>query len=297
MYTALSLAQRLVDWLNGDAYAPGHPITDESDRTDLQLGTLLDTVAALDETDAGHGSDLIGVYDEHAVFTGTTLTDVLYELYQAATSAGSDSFTDTGNFYATDTVGAAFVALGTALGGTNSTTRNYTGGTGTRLIDNDSFFTALDKLDQGFVNLASVANAKGAALVGINDAGNYITGATVEAALQEFGAERVGRCDQSSPGNGGAIPTGAGSGVVKVTSAGAETRTLANPQFIGQTLTIYFQTDGGDVVIAAASPINQAGNQHITLNDAGDSITLRGIHNGAGFVWRVVENDGCTLAA
>lgn len=188
MYTALSLAQRLVDWLNGDAYTPGHPITDESDRTDLQLGTLLDTVAALDETEAGHGSDLIGVYDEHGVFTGTTLSDVLYELYQAATSAGSDTFTDTGNFYAADTVGAAFVALGTALGGTNSTTRNYTGGTGTRLVDNDSYFTALDKLDQGFVDLAAVTNGKGAALVGVEDVAAFYAGATVEAVLANIAA-------------------------------------------------------------------------------------------------------------
>ena len=296
MYTALSLAQRLVDWLNGTSYSPGHPITDPDDREALQLGTLLDTVAALDGTDAGMGADLIGVPDASGYFTGTTLSDVLDELYVAATTAGSDTFTDTGNFYATDTVGAALVALGTALGGTNSTTRNFTNGTGTRLADNDSFFTALDKLDQGFVALAATTPGNGAALIGINDAGNFITGTTVEAAFGELGAERPGRCDKSSPGNGGAIPTGSGSGVVKVTSGGAETRTLANPNFIGQTLTIFFQTDGGDVVITAASAINQAGNTQITLNDANDSITLRGIHDGAGFKWRVLVNDGCTLA-
>ena len=199
MYTALSLAQRLVDWLNGSSYSPGHPISDPEDREALQLGTLLDTVAALDDTTAGRGTDLIGVYDEHSVFTGTNLTDVLYELYQAATSAGSDSFTDTGNFYATDTVGAAFVALGTALGGTNSTTRNYTGGTGTRLIDNDSFFTALDKLDQGFVDLASVANAKGAALVGVEDAANFYAGATVETVLANIATALGGTNNATRP--------------------------------------------------------------------------------------------------
>jgi hypothetical protein len=148
VYTALSLAQRLVDWLNGSSYSPGHPISDPEDREALQLGTLLDTVAALDDTTAGRGTDLIGVYDEHSVFTGTNLTDVLYELYQAATSAGSDSFTDIGNFYATDTVGAALVALGTALGGTNSTTRNFT--MNAVVADNDSFYTAVEKLDTRF---------------------------------------------------------------------------------------------------------------------------------------------------
>ena len=186
MSVALTLTQRLVNWLNGTEYSPGHPISSEEYREELQLGAQLDKVASLDGTTAGVGSDLIGVYDSGAVFAGETLTEVLQELYVAATSASSDTFTDTGNFYALDQVGPAFVALGAALGGTNSTTRDYTGGAGTRLTDNDSFYTAVNKLDQGFVDLKAVTAAKGASLVGLQDAATFYAGTELEAALLEL---------------------------------------------------------------------------------------------------------------
>lgn len=95
--------------------------------------------------------------------------------------------------------------------------------------------------------------------------------------------------------NAAAIPVKFG-GNVHLTTAGAETRTLAVPGYVGQTLTLYFQTDGGDCVITVASAINQAGNTVVTMNDAGDSITLRGVFTGAAMVWRVLANDGCALS-
>lgn len=99
----------------------------------------------------------------------------------------------------------------------------------------------------------------------------------------------------TDPGNAGAIPVTA-SGSCPLVTAGAETRTLANPSAINQILTLYFKTDGGDCVVTAASAFNATGNNTITLNDAGDSITLRGIHNGTGLVWRVMANDGTSLS-
>ena len=99
----------------------------------------------------------------------------------------------------------------------------------------------------------------------------------------------------SDPGNAGAIPVTA-SGSVPIVTAGAETRTLAAPSAINQILTLYFQTDGGDCVVTVASAINATGNNTITLNDAGDSITLRGIHNGTTLCWRVMVNDGTSLS-
>lgn len=295
--SALSLRQRLVDWLNGTVYAPGHPITNQADRDALQLGTLLDTVAALDNTETGTGSDLIGVYDEHSVFTGTNLTDVLYELYQAATTANSDAFTDTNSFYATDTVGAALVALGVALGGTNSTTRAYTGGTGTRLTANDTFFTALNKLDQGFVDLIAVTTGKGAALVGIEDAGGYITGATVEAGLQELGKERLSNII-ADPGTGQAIPvTKSGYLSLTIGSAGAETNTLDIPTFIGQEMVIYAGAIGsGTRAITASQGINQANNTVMTFAQPRDFIKLVAIATGGNLRWQVESNDGVALS-
>lgn len=99
----------------------------------------------------------------------------------------------------------------------------------------------------------------------------------------------------TSSTNASAIPVRY-SGSVNVTTAGAETRTLAIPSYVGQMLSLFFQTDGGDCVVTAATAINAAGNTIITLNDANDSITLRAVHTGAALAWRVISNDGATLS-
>lgn len=95
--------------------------------------------------------------------------------------------------------------------------------------------------------------------------------------------------------NASAIPNNI-DGVVRITTAGAETRTLAAPVRVGQTLTLFFQTDGGDAVITVASAINVAGNTIITFDNANESITLRAVHNGTNLLWRVQENDGGALS-
>lgn len=98
----------------------------------------------------------------------------------------------------------------------------------------------------------------------------------------------------TDPGNGGAIPV-TSDGVCNITSAGAETRTLAVPTFVGQRLTICMDVDGGDAVITVASAFNQAGNTTITLNDAGDAVHLVGAHIAGARRWRLISNDGATL--
>ena len=99
----------------------------------------------------------------------------------------------------------------------------------------------------------------------------------------------------TDPGNAGAIPV-TKSGSVPIVTAGAETRTLAIPTAIGQTLSIIMKTDGGDCVVTVASAINQAGNTIITLGDAGDNIHLIGVHTGTALAWRVLSNDGAALS-
>jgi hypothetical protein len=101
----------------------------------------------------------------------------------------------------------------------------------------------------------------------------------------------------TDPGNGKTIDSPIkNGGVVSLVSAGAETRTLANPEREGLQLTLGFRTDGGDIVVTAASPINQTGNNTLTFADAGDEITLRAILLGSTPVWRVASNDGVALS-
>ena len=99
----------------------------------------------------------------------------------------------------------------------------------------------------------------------------------------------------ADPGASGAIPVTA-SGHVDLVTAGAETRTLAAPSFLGQQMLISLKTDGGDCVITCATTVNQAGNNTITLDDAGDAILLVAKANGSDKRWSVVSNDGCTLS-
>ena len=99
----------------------------------------------------------------------------------------------------------------------------------------------------------------------------------------------------ADPGNAGAIPV-TDTGHCEIVTAGAETRTLAAPTYLGQMLLLSMKTDGGDAVIAVATGINQTGNNRITMNDAADSILLVAVASGTNIRWRVACNDGCTLS-
>lgn len=99
----------------------------------------------------------------------------------------------------------------------------------------------------------------------------------------------------TDPGNGGAIPV-TKSGIVNLTTAGAETRTLANPPTYGMRMILGFASDGGDCVITAAAGVNQAGNTSLTFADTGDILVLESINTSGGTRWRVVANDGVALA-
>ncbi len=100
--------------------------------------------------------------------------------------AGDDAFDDTGNYFATDTIKAAFAALATQIGGATATTYNFTNGTGSKLADNDAVYAALNKLDQAFVALLSIANGAGASMVGVEDTATFFAGANLEVALAEL---------------------------------------------------------------------------------------------------------------
>jgi hypothetical protein len=98
----------------------------------------------------------------------------------------------------------------------------------------------------------------------------------------------------TDPGDAGAIPV-VQSGFCMLTSAGAETRTLAIPTWAGQMLDICCDTYVGDIAITVASAFDVAGNTVITLGNAGDSIKLVGATIGGTLAWRVLANNGCAL--
>lgn len=95
---------------------------------------------------------------------------------------------------------------------------------------------------------------------------------------------------------GTAIPV-THSGSFPITQNGAETNTLAIPTYLGQTLSIFVDTDtSGARVITSAQRINQAGNTIITLTEVGDFIKLEAITIAGALRWQVVSNDGAALS-
>ena len=100
----------------------------------------------------------------------------------------------------------------------------------------------------------------------------------------------------ADPGNAGAIPTTEGWGSCMLTTAGAETRTIAIPQREGQRITLALDTDGGDCVVTAAAAINPAGNTVMTFADAHDHIILGAITVGGALRWAVFSNVGVALS-
>lgn len=115
------------------------------------------------------------------------------------------------------------------------------------------------------------------------------SGVTIDSLLIQDGS--VQPADIADPGDAGAIPVVA-SGVCHLVTAGAETRTLADPTVTGLRLTLYFLTDGGNCVVTATSPLNGTGNNTITLADADESVDMVSVRDGASsYAWRVVGTD------
>lgn len=91
------------------------------------------------------------------------------------------------------------------------------------------------------------------------------------------------------PGASGAIPVGL-SGVCELVSAGAETRTLGAPSYLGQWLILSFKTDGGNCVVTCATTLNVNADTIITFDTAGEMIELRAIRSGSDLRWRAMSN-------
>lgn len=143
-------------------------------------------------------------------------------------------------------------------------------------------------------DLASTANAKGASLIGVEDAGGFFTATTVEASLVE--AIKYVPLTLADPGTGVAIPV-LRSASVAIVTAGAETNTLAIPTFRGQRLILFMDTRvGGDRVVTASQAINQAANTIMTFGAARDCIVLEAVTVAGALRWQVTANDGVALS-
>jgi len=137
--------------------------------------------------------------------------------------------------------------------------------------------------------------AHAASAISVLDSAGLTANIEVEAVLAEMLPAVSGIAVIADPGDAGAIPI-IRSGNCALTSAGAETRTLADPGSVGLTLDIDCDVYVGDIVVTAASAINQTGNNTMTFGAAADYIRLHSVQVAGSPVWRVVSNDGVALS-
>jgi len=135
--------------------------------------------------------------------------------------------------------------------------------------------------------------AHAASAISVADAGAYTSEDEVEGALQELYEQY--KALVADPGDAAALEN-AKSASIALTTAAAETRTLADPAARGIQLTISADdVSSGDAVVTAATAINQTGNNTLTFDAAGETIFLESVTVGGALVWRVVGNDGVDL--
>lgn len=144
-------------------------------------------------------------------------------------------------------------------------------------------------------HIADAIAAHAASAISLADASGLTDQDEIEAVITEILIRTAALI--ADPGDAGAIPV-VRSGNCALTSAGAgETRTLAIPAAAGITADLSFDVDGGgDIVVTAASAINQATNTIMTFSDAGEHIRLTAVQVAGALVWRVVANDGVVLS-
>lgn len=143
-------------------------------------------------------------------------------------------------------------------------------------------------------HIGDATGAHAASAISVLDTGAFTTAIQVEAALAELYPLVI--WEVADPSDAGALPV-TRSAVIAITTTGVvDTRTLAIPTILGQTMTISFDVDAGDAVITVASAINQTGNNTLTMDDIGEAISLIAVQIAGVLAWRVLFNDGVTLS-
>lgn len=98
------------------------------------------------------------------------------------------------------------------------------------------------------------------------------------------------------PGNAATITVARNPSVVKIVSAGAETRTLSRPTKSGIQLLVQAKTIGGTVTVTVTGGYNTAGDTTFTLTATGQFYKFESVEYGGAYYWRATSHDGLTNA-
>lgn len=99
--------------------------------------------------------------------------------------------------------------------------------------------------------------------------------------------------DRGGSTNGATIYPDRQFAVVRLISAGAETRTVSAPRKSGIIFTLDHVTDGGDITVTVTGGYDEAGSMTLTFSAIGQFATLISVEQTSGtFVWRILAYDG-----
>ena len=96
----------------------------------------------------------------------------------------------------------------------------------------------------------------------------------------------------TDPGNAGTITVDRWGAVVPIVTAGAETRTLAQPTKAGLSCLLEIDTYVGACTLTVTGGYNQAATTSITMGTAGDWVLFKSVKVGTSYLWRVVAQEG-----
>ena len=102
----------------------------------------------------------------------------------------------------------------------------------------------------------------------------------------------------ADPGDAGRIEVPQHHNMVCIlTSAGAESRNIPIPKFVGQTCTLGVDAHGGNIVVNVAGNGNVAGADEITFTAASQTAFMIGVSLAGALRWRLTATDPAGLLA
>lgn len=115
--------------------------------------------------------------------------------------------------------------------------------------------------------------------------------------LYEAFTANIGPGLLADPGDAGTIRPTMNFQICEMVSAGAETRTLANPNRSGIRFILRLLTDGGNVVVTAANGLNVLLETEATFADESDFLSLVSVKTSTGYRWEIMEGNAGTVVS
>lgn len=99
----------------------------------------------------------------------------------------------------------------------------------------------------------------------------------------------------ADPGDAGTLTADRQLSLFKITTAAAETRTLAQPTKPNIMCMVCLDATSGDLTLTVTGGYNQAATTSLTLDTAGDWVLFMSVEVGSSYYWRVISSEGVNV--